>query len=201
MHTIAPASALPAITSPVLIDGTSQPGYASSPLIELSGSQAGDGDGLDSMARDITVRGLDINGFSSGGYRDRRIQDFVPIAGDVIAGNFLGTDPTGTQALPNRYGVQSSGPADNLVGGATPADGNLIAFNTGPGVVLGTLPYYGSSGSNRITLQPHFRQWRPGHRPGGRRDHRQLPRSPPGTEQPPEFPDHRRGADGGSRAG
>ena len=35
---IAPISPLPAITKPVLIDGFSQPGYAGTPLIELSGS-------------------------------------------------------------------------------------------------------------------------------------------------------------------
>ena len=38
---IAPLSPLPAIVNPVLIDGFSQPGYAGTPLIELSGSQAG----------------------------------------------------------------------------------------------------------------------------------------------------------------
>ena len=41
VQTIAPLSPLPAITNPVLIDGFSQPGYAGTPLIELSGSQAG----------------------------------------------------------------------------------------------------------------------------------------------------------------
>src|SRR5271157_2910473 len=46
VQTIAPVSPLPAITQAVLIDGFSQPGYAGSPLIELSGSQAGGGDGL-----------------------------------------------------------------------------------------------------------------------------------------------------------
>ena len=33
VQTIAPLSPLPAITNPVLIDGTSQPGYAGTPLI------------------------------------------------------------------------------------------------------------------------------------------------------------------------
>jgi len=37
-QTIAPRSALPAITQSVLIDGFSQPGYGGTPLIELSGS-------------------------------------------------------------------------------------------------------------------------------------------------------------------
>ena len=41
VQTIAPISPLPAITKSVLIDGFSQPGYAGTPLIELSGSQAG----------------------------------------------------------------------------------------------------------------------------------------------------------------
>ena len=46
VQTIEPLTSLPAITNPVLIDGLSQPGYAGTPLIELSGSQAGSGDGL-----------------------------------------------------------------------------------------------------------------------------------------------------------
>ena len=37
--------------------------------------------------------------------------------------------------MPNDFGVQISGGAsDNLVGGTTAAAGNLIAFNSGPGV-------------------------------------------------------------------
>ena len=35
------ASPLPAITTSVLIDGFSQPGYAGTPLIALIGSQSG----------------------------------------------------------------------------------------------------------------------------------------------------------------
>ena len=46
VHTIAPRSALPAITSPVLIDGFSQPGYAGQPLVALDGQAAGNADGL-----------------------------------------------------------------------------------------------------------------------------------------------------------
>ena len=66
VQTIAPASPLPAITNPVLIDGFSQPGYDGTPLIELNGSQAGTGDGLTITGPDVTVRGLDINNFSQG---------------------------------------------------------------------------------------------------------------------------------------
>src|SRR5262245_35541622 len=62
--TIAPMSALPAITQPVLIDGWSQPGHADTPSIELDGGQAGLVDGLTITGRNVTVRGLDINDFS-----------------------------------------------------------------------------------------------------------------------------------------
>ena len=103
VQTIAPLSALPAITSPVLIDGWSQPGFAGTPLIELSGSQAGGGDGLTITGPDVTVRGLDINGFSQGA--GIHITG-TGATGDWIYGNFLGTDPTGTQALPNNDGVE-----------------------------------------------------------------------------------------------
>ena len=66
VQTITPLSPLPAITNSVLIDGESQPGYAGTPLIELSGSQAGGGDGLLITGSDVTVRGLDINNFARG---------------------------------------------------------------------------------------------------------------------------------------
>src|SRR5262245_26474094 len=38
VHTITPASQLPFITGQVTIDGTTQPGYAGKPLIEISGA-------------------------------------------------------------------------------------------------------------------------------------------------------------------
>jgi hypothetical protein len=50
VQTIAPASPLPAVTDPLTIDGTTQPGYAGAPLIELDGLGAGQG-----------VTGLDIS--------------------------------------------------------------------------------------------------------------------------------------------
>jgi len=38
VQTIRPITALPTLTDPVVIDGTSQPGFAGTPLIELSGN-------------------------------------------------------------------------------------------------------------------------------------------------------------------
>jgi hypothetical protein len=148
VQTIAPSSQLPAITEPVLIDGTSQPGYAGTPLIELSGRYAGGGDGLTITASGVTVRGLDINGFGQGAG--------VHIAGsaatrDWIYGNFLGTDPGGTQALPNKCGVEiDNGASDNLIGtnGAGVSDAserNLLSGNSFAGVWITGMGTSGNS--------------------------------------------------------
>ena len=61
---IQPQSALPTITDPVIIDGTSQPGYRALPLVELDGSQATAGaNGLDIAGGGSVVRGLVIKAF------------------------------------------------------------------------------------------------------------------------------------------
>ena len=41
VHTISPASPLPTITDQVIINGTTQPGFAGTPIIELDGSSRG----------------------------------------------------------------------------------------------------------------------------------------------------------------
>jgi hypothetical protein len=105
VQTIAPLSPLPAITSAVLIDGWSEPGFAGSPLIELSGTAVGSGDGLTITGSDVTVRGLDINNFQGAGGHITG----PSATADWIYGDFLGTDPTGTQAGANIYGVEIDG--------------------------------------------------------------------------------------------
>src|SRR5207244_4176909 len=105
-----------------------------SPRIELGGSEAGTADGMPSTGSDVTVRGLDINGFSQGA---GILISGTGATGNVIEANDIGTDPTGSRALPNYFGVRIlDGAHDNLVGGTTVAAGNLIASNTGPGVVV-----------------------------------------------------------------
>ena len=56
----------------------------------------------------------------------------------TIAGNRIGTNPDGTKVLPIAYGIQSFDvSADDLViGGPSPADGNLIAGATGNAVAV-----------------------------------------------------------------
>jgi uncharacterized repeat protein (TIGR01451 family) len=90
-QTIALTAALPTLSVPMVIDGTTQPGYTGSPLIELNGSGAGSNvDGLDVAGGNTTIQGLAINRFSGEGIK-------VLTAGtDTIQLNYIGTDPTGT---------------------------------------------------------------------------------------------------------
>lgn len=144
-HTIAPAFLpLPRITQPVVIDGYTQPGAmantnptgaASNAVvkIELSGAGAGPfANGLSISAGSSTIRGLAINRFAG------RSGIHLDTGGDnVIEGNFIGTDVTGTSALGNSIGVDIfSGSNNNAVGGTAPAARNLISGNTSHGVLV-----------------------------------------------------------------
>src|SRR6185437_13337488 len=58
--------ALPSISVPMAIDGTSQPGYAGTPVILLDGNGLM-ADGLDLNATNDTVEGLSITEFGGNG--------------------------------------------------------------------------------------------------------------------------------------
>jgi hypothetical protein len=137
VHTIALATELPDITSPVTIDGYTQSG--SSPntngtsqglntvlQIEIDGSGIGGlSVCLDVAASDTTIKGLVINGCGSAG-----IYVQSAAANVVIEGNFLGTNPAGTASTSNtdpNDGVGGAAPANLRIGGTTPAARNLIS--------------------------------------------------------------------------
>ncbi|KAA3648449.1 MAG: hypothetical protein DWQ07_05495 [Chloroflexi bacterium] len=145
-YTIQPASALPAITAPVIIDGTSQSGYIDMPVVELDGRFAGSSaDGLLITAGDSTVRGLVINRFAINGIELRD-------AGNVlIEGNIIGLDASGTQAAGNGWhGIQFYLVGNNVVGGTTPEQRNVISCNGQYGLRMdGSI--YSRSDSNIIT--------------------------------------------------
>jgi titin len=140
--TLNPSSAYPAITpNPVVIDGTTQPGYTGKPLVQINGSGLGtSGDGLELFAGNSQVSGLAI--FSC-------TRDGIRIQGggtNLIQGNYLGTDATGTNNLGNTEGgvyiYRSSG---NLVGGTNAAARNVISGNAN-GIYIddGSLPALGA---------------------------------------------------------
>ena len=127
-QTITPNSALPAITDPVVIDGSTQPGYAGSPIIELNGSSTVSANGLliATGGSGSRIRNLVINRF--GGQAGINVASTAP--GNIIEGNFIGVDVAGTAAAANTFGVYvaSSG---NTIGGASSSARNVISGNTG----------------------------------------------------------------------
>lgn len=126
---IAPLSALPTLTE-LILDGTSQPGYATQPIIELNGSSAGAGTvGLVLNASNV-VRGLAINRFAKDGIR-------CDGPGNVIKGCCIGTDPSGTIARGNgQYGIFIFGSAGNQIGGDDNLDRNIISGGNDTGIYL-----------------------------------------------------------------
>ena len=135
-HTIAPTSALPTITDSVIIDGTTEPDFAGTPIIELDGSGAGagvDGLALSGAGSDgSTVRGLVINQFTENGIEINNSDN------NTVAGNYIGTNVAGTADLGNTTnGIQIlNGASTNTIGGTTAAARNVISGNNGNGIEI-----------------------------------------------------------------
>ena len=143
---ISPTSALPTVTAAgTIIDATTQTvnqGDTNSqgPEIELDGGGAGASvRGLTIAGGNSTVRGLVINRFTLDGIY------LVSFGGNIIEGNYIGTDATGTTDLGNSgSGVYVYLSTGNTIGGSSPGTGNLISGNdynaiewtTGRGVML-----------------------------------------------------------------
>ncbi|PON17645.1 hypothetical protein C2W62_12115 [Candidatus Entotheonella serta] len=137
-------SALPTISDPVVIDGYTQfdaqantvaaPGTPDAVLkIELDGSMAGAGtDGLRFTTSNSTIRGLIINQFNRDGIRLTGVLS----SSNTIAGNYIGTDASGTRDLGNtQHGVNiRSGASSNVLGGTTTGSRNIVSGNDNVGV-------------------------------------------------------------------
>ena len=144
VHTITPQTLLPIISEAVLIDGYTQPG--SSPntnatgalnsvlQVEIDGTTAPNRC-ITIGASNVTVRGLVVNRCTTG----IELFNFFGASptGMVIAGNFIGTDPSGVSASPNQHGITigftQGGTVGATIGGPDPADRNLISGNTTSG--------------------------------------------------------------------
>lgn len=54
----------------------------------------------------------------------------------TIQGNYVGTDPSGTLALPNHFGIEDDSSRSVTIGGAVTGAGNLISGNAAGGIVI-----------------------------------------------------------------
>ena len=133
-RTIVPLTVLPPITDPVVIDATTQPGFAGVPIVEINGTNiAGAGnDGLKIWAGSTTIRGLVINRFSGDGI------ELATNGNNLIEGCLIGTGLSGTNDLGNTLsGIFITNSANNVIGGASASQQNVISGNNQHGVHIG----------------------------------------------------------------
>ena len=139
--TLNPASQYQAITGPVTLDATSQPGYTGDPIIQLDGALAiGATAGFVIEGSDSTIAGFIVHSFLDEGLEI----DGIPGTGDnnTIQNNWVGIDASGVVQGNTDNGILITDDATgNLVGGTGPNDGNVIAGsgNRGINIRLGSI--------------------------------------------------------------
>jgi hypothetical protein len=142
--TITTQSSLPDLTDKVTIDGWTQKGFTSKPLIEINGADVAPEFGLSIVpgAEDSVVRGLIINGNS--GYGIRLFQ----VSGIDIAGCWIGLQEDGVTPAPVGFsGILLDSAPDTTIGGASAKERNVISGNSGDGITATS-----SSSSTPVTI-------------------------------------------------
>ncbi len=135
VHTIFVANDWDIVSDPVIIDGTTQAGYAGTPLIDLTGTQGNNG--LRISAGGSTIRGLAIHTFATS------LRLFTN-GGNVVERCYIGTNPAQT-AISAGNGIYLQSSPGNLIGGPSADLGNLISGSNGSGITVLT--------SNATTIQ------------------------------------------------
>ena len=147
--TISPTTQLPTIIDNVTIDGYTQAGAivnnASTNVnnaklkIELSGRRPNGSllaaSGLVIEASSCLIKGLAINRFGQHGVLIRESATDTA-SGNILEGNFIGTDPGGTIDRGNTQDGVRIESADNLIGGPANAAQNVISGNDADGVTI-----------------------------------------------------------------
>ena len=137
-HVIAPTSALPTITNALTMDGTTEPDFTTNgnrPIVVVAGSNLGTVNGLviSATADGTTIRGLVIRDWGGDGIEIQSGSDDNIIVGNYIGRlNTSGADSGGTTYNDGR-GIYVLG-SNNIIGGTTAADRNVISGNDDYGV-------------------------------------------------------------------
>ena len=117
----------------MVLDAQKQPGWSSTPVIELNGTSAGTtAHGLSVTGGTSTVRGFVINRFTGTGYAGISLSGAV---GNVVQGNYLGTNAAGTAASANYQGLLIT-TSNDTIGGSTATQRNVISGNTLRGILV-----------------------------------------------------------------
>jgi hypothetical protein len=151
VQTISPSTSLPVVTDPVIIDGYTQAGASANTngageglntvlTVQLDGINIPLAEslsvGLEVTSGQTVIRGLIINRFYAG-------IRFRGGGGNIVVGNYIGTDPLGTFAPKVNYpedqqnlGAVLEDCSNTRIGGRDPAARNLFAGNVFGDVLL-----------------------------------------------------------------
>ncbi|MBC8192794.1 MAG: T9SS type A sorting domain-containing protein [Candidatus Marinimicrobia bacterium] len=123
-HTFQPASALPTIIDPVEIDGSSEPDFLGTPIVELDGSLIEVDNGLNFATNNCLISNLVISGFD-GASENFEASGIYILNGRniIIEGCYIGTNNLGSSANGNVIGVVLTGSYNQI-------RSNLISGNT-----------------------------------------------------------------------
>jgi hypothetical protein len=123
----------PLVTNGMVIDGSTQPGFTSKPLIVVDGSQIipetfTPTSGLLFYSASNQVKNISFQGFSWNGLT----LEYADATNNTIAGCWLGLDSTGSNAAPNVYqGILIQlGASQNTIGGTNALARNVISGNS-----------------------------------------------------------------------
>ena len=160
VRTIGLMSALPDVTAPVTIDGASQPGYAGTPLIEVTyaGTASTWPNGLTLRASGCFVTDLSVTHLNYG----------ILVGGggnSIVSGCYLGLAPNGTPRGNYLSGLSIQSVNNRIGWGLFAPHGNVISGNFGAGIEIVGAPGFGVRNlimSNRIGTDPTGRFAVPG---------------------------------------
>jgi hypothetical protein len=124
---IRPLTPMSPVLVPAVVDASTQPGFAGTPIVALDGSALSGANGLvlESRRGGAGVRSMAVGNFRNG------VGVVVEGPGhDLVENNYVGTDLTGAAAAPNFQGVLILGASNDTV------RGNVISGNTSAGVQI-----------------------------------------------------------------
>src|SRR5262249_10075736 len=120
---------LPIITEAVTIDGTTQPGFAGKPVIEVNGNDAQTRAGFGFTGGNSVIRGLVLNRFHTATI------GLSTKGANRVEGCYIGTDVTGMVGRANGLsGINIFQSTNNVIGGTVAAAMNVISGNASAGI-------------------------------------------------------------------
>ncbi|HVX12701.1 MAG TPA: DUF4214 domain-containing protein [Pirellulales bacterium] len=140
------SAALPTITNTVDIYGTSAPGFANSPVVEIDNNGFA---GLDIGAPNSTLASLSIVNANGPGVTLTGFTSHLGSGGAndcTVVGNYIGLALDGSIAANSGVGLFVDGTGGQTIGGTSPVDRNVISGNGAGGIQVGASGHGGGVG-------------------------------------------------------